>query len=700
MEPVLSPSVSTPSRGSDGVPSPSTEAETRKRPSVSEDGLESRRKIQRVSRACDACKARKARCTGTNPCTACVGRGVACEYLTRYGRGRPPTPTPAPGLLAPPGPSPRTATAFPSGSPTAENGVTPAYSTTRNDHYAAPAIPQPVSRASPEVGMTDVQGQYCDPTSGLAFLHRAWNRLSSQNLRDVQLDDSTNAAAAHQPQVAAGDKPFHVAPESTYDIPVPNGEVAADLLAFYFDVCIATYRFLHRQTVEQWLERLLLNIQQGAPVYHTIGETRASIVLSALAIAIYHRGQSKRGTSPNEEAEATRRSDQLFSSALRMTDLATGYPNFESAQAKLIQVLYLLHTSRMNQAWYVFGNALQIISALGLHRHDGRTRTVKLKAPPDYIKLQCQKRTFWVAYILDQYIGVILGRPRHYHDEDIDQVFPDCVDDEDMTPEGPKPVSKNKDCSLASLVYHARISRIVSTISRETYTIHQLPRQALAASTQRITQELANWKASLPPLLGLISPSSLVAPFRRQATALRLAHSHAVMHANRPFLLRNIGARHDPHVCTEQIDACIQAAREALEIVDGIASDGTLFHAFWWTHYVTFCALAIVYIWEIQQVLPSPNTAQDRDQRQLFELAERCQTHLAEATATNSPSRRYSIILQELRDEAKQRTAGVALHALSTGPVGNGSNGAGFELESVTSGIVGRRQTGSIWTLW
>jgi hypothetical protein len=33
----------------------------------------------------------------------------------------------------------------------------------------------------------------------------------------------------------------------------------------------------------------------------------------------------------------------------------------------------------------------------------------------------------------------------------------------------------------------------------------------------------------------------------------------------------------------------------------------------------------------------------------LLELAERCHTHLANATASNSPSRRYAVILEEFR---------------------------------------------------
>lgn len=70
-----------------------------------------------------------------------------------------------------------------------------------------------------------------------------------------------------------------------------------------------------------------------------------------------------------------------------------------------------------------------------------------------------------------------------------------------------------------------------------------------------------------------------------------------------------------------------------------------------WTHYIAFCALTVVYVWNTQ--LPS-NDIEGIDRSKLMALAEQCQVHLAQATATNSPSRRYSIILEELRSESRK----------------------------------------------
>lgn len=187
------------------------------------------------------------------------------------------------------------------------------------------------------------------------------------------------------------------------------------------------------------------------------------------------------------------------------------------------------------------------------------------------------------------------------------------------------------------------------------YTIRPISEQERVSAAHRLCEKLHDWKASLPPHLGAVRPSSLIPSFRRQCIVLRIAYSHAIMHANRFFILGNFSLSSEM-----QVAECVLAAKTVLEIVDGLARDSPIFHAFWWTHYVAFCALVVTYAWEIQQQIRSDarstGTKTPVDRAVLLDLAERCQTHLAQATATNSPSRRYAIILEELRSEAQRRS--------------------------------------------
>ncbi|KAF3930306.1 hypothetical protein ABW19_dt0200690 [Dactylella cylindrospora] len=509
------------------------------------------------------------------------------------------------------------------------------------------------SRASPELDVAEIEGQYFDPTSGLTFLHRAWKRLATQK---SSVDSDGNEK--RQMWMAAGDEPFAIQVDGI--LLIPDKAVSRDLLNFYFESCVVTYRFLHQPSVMTWLDAMDANMQQNLPLWNGVGHARATIVLTILAIASIRQEKIRGIGSPDEEVSSLSVSDRYFCAGLRLlTESETGLPRLESAQARIIQVLYLLQTSRMNQGWYIFGSAVQIISALALHRKSGRKRNVSGRASnTDYINTQYRKRTFWVAYTIDAYLGVVFGRPRHYHDDDIDQDFPDCINDEDMTHQGPaiQIADSQQDCHVESLISHARLAQIIGAISRDVYSAKSMPKRDRLAAADRLGSRLRQWKAELPPHLGSIRPSSLIPSFRRQATAMKLAYYHAVLHTYRPFLMRHT-SREFGNSHASGVEECLSAARVALQTSDGMSGDGSLFHAFWWTHYVTFCALAVVYVWEIQQnASGNPPSTQDPSSTKLFELAERCHSHLTREVTACSPSRRYSVILEELRLEARHRS--------------------------------------------
>jgi hypothetical protein len=83
----------------------------------------------------------------------------------------------------------------------------------------------------------------------------------------------------------------------------------------------------------------------------------------------------------------------------------------------------------MNHCWALFGSAARLALALGLHRKQS-TRMMDGKSRID---LDCCRRTFWSAYCLDTHLSLTLGRPRLFHDEDIDQQMPSGADDNDLS---------------------------------------------------------------------------------------------------------------------------------------------------------------------------------------------------------------------------------------------------------------------------
>ncbi|EED19183.1 C6 transcription factor, putative [Talaromyces stipitatus ATCC 10500] len=619
---------------------------------------ENRRKDPKVSRACDLCKIKKIRCTGTLPCVNCARRRLNCAYATKYARGRPPTPLP---LARQDGPTVARVTSTSSisdagierdSSGRIDRSVPNEMTTGRLPSSSNEAAP---SRASPEL---EIEGQYFDPTSGLTFLHRAWRKLFAQ--KGEMAAHGSNEADKHQLLTCAGDRPFYLDEQGTELI--PDDMTARTLLSLYFDTCVVTYRIFHRQTVENWLEIFLKDREQNRQISYSLGNAKCAIILTVLAIAGFRNEKLKGGFySGDNEALALRQNDRLFCVAMNLTDSEMGFPRLESAQARLVQVLYLLQTSRMNKAWYTFGSAYHIFSSLGLHRRRSRKQGVSFKShSSDYISLQCAKRVFWVAYTIDKYLSVVFGRPRFLHDEDIDQDFPDSINDEDMGPYGPLESEASEECHVDSLIFHAKIARIIGRISREVYAIGDIRTEDRVAAAHRLVGELHEWRTSLPPHLGTIKPSTLMPSFRRESSALNLAYHHAVIHANRPFLLGDGNSSNsDAPYVKDRVAECISAAKVTLELVNNMANDTNLFHSFWWTHYVTFCALAVVYVWEIQRSSNNNNYERDDDDEasytKLFDLAERCRSHLLRANSAASPSRRYGVILEELRKEAQQQ---------------------------------------------
>jgi hypothetical protein len=72
------------------------------------------------------------------------------------------------------------------------------------------------------------------------------------------------------------------------------------------------------------------------------------------------------------------------------------------------------------------------------------------------IDVECRKRVFWAAYTLDNYLSAALGRPRTFHDEDIDQEMPSLVSDEEITSSRIITTPSKSQSIMLAPMYHAR----------------------------------------------------------------------------------------------------------------------------------------------------------------------------------------------------------------------------------------------------
>ncbi|KAJ5316665.1 hypothetical protein N7508_001173 [Penicillium antarcticum] len=533
---------------------------------------------------------------------------------------------------------------------------------TKNKSLPIPSQHHAVSlRNSPEPGSTDFEGNYIGPASGVSFINRVWSRLHQDETTHYP-DELQNESSRNTAVFMFGDKPYCNFPE--VDFALPSFEKAMELVGIYFDFSMVTYRFVHRGNVEDWTRQLYeIDISlSNLPVGNMVARTAVVLIIFAVS-TLYAE------LRPDGMPDGRSESERWYAASKYMTSLESGPPRLETIQARLGQCLYLQSSSRANECWYSFGTTMQVVTALGLHRKWPAKLSNK---GCSYLELELRKRIFWSVYILDKYLSIMFGRPRLLHDEDIDQGLPDEMNDDDLLEEDPTRRTGSTDSMMIASVLHYRLGRILGDISRQLYSINTPTRDSPLETAIRLTSELEKWKETVPPLFNSVRPSSLIPPLCRQSQVLQLAYSHAMIHVTRSFLLTDftdLSRRPKvPHpMVSSHVQKCIQAAEDIMTMVDRLAQQGVLIQSFWFTHYVCFCAILVVYIYTIQQHRRSLGSAAGASissagspggpdkLRQLFSLAETCQQHLAEATRKNCPSRRYGIILEELRQEVHRQ---------------------------------------------
>ncbi|KAI6827623.1 hypothetical protein KC340_g9548 [Hortaea werneckii] len=457
------------------------------------------------------------------------------------------------------------------------------------------------SRAvSPEVDVTPA-GHYLGPTSPFSFLRRASRRFGHlgtplADKQDSELDVSI---------FSYGDR--RLPDLSTTGIRLPEQAKASALMNRYFEFAAPTYRFLHEPTIRDWYDRVSTT-EKNPSQPHMLAPIQRAILFLVMATATLYSANAGDevllGTHENDE-EPWLVAERYYQAAHGIIAHETGSIRLESIQARLASLSFLLNTSRLNQAWFTFGTCFQLILTLGMHRkspEDGSSH--------DFITQECRKRCFWTAYTLDGYFSVMLGRPPFFHDSDIDQRLPTLVNDSDILASGIVPRAYNKDCMIAAALHHAKLARIVKQASREQYLLQRPKDQQQIETAQRLNTEIAEWRQGLPT---------------------------------------------DPSSIEPQVTACLDAARQVLDLVLEFVAENHLFSAFWNTQYVTFNALSIAYVWIIQRRIGRLNDILPTfDLQELFDTAETVQMHLATVTRSNAPNLRYSIILGELQQEARR----------------------------------------------
>ena len=143
---------------------------------------------------------------------------------------------------------------------------------------------EPPSRASPELSQMDLEGHYVGPASGVSFLLRIQKKLhrttSNFTFGDIPLPEF--------------DPTFCV---------MLSKEDTSGLLRRYFDFTVPVDRFLHRPTLEKWLNEF--HDTMGAMADDDKAPARRAVLWMIFALAQEHMSNESAATNTNKRYGST-----------------------------------------------------------------------------------------------------------------------------------------------------------------------------------------------------------------------------------------------------------------------------------------------------------------------------------------------------------------------------------------------------------
>ncbi|ETI22253.1 hypothetical protein G647_06326 [Cladophialophora carrionii CBS 160.54] len=436
------------------------------------------------------------------------------------------------------------------------------------------------------------------------------------------------------------------------DQPMPSREEADALLERYFRFATPTYRFLHRPTLEKWTSGLLTG--------ERLSTAEAACTLLVFSQALLYMKDNDRYVDGGDQD--LHRSQFYFERAKSLLNQEPGPASLASVQSRLALCLYLLSTFRINECRYVFSLACTILTSLGLHRESSAASS-KL----DLVALESRKRTFWCAYVLDDYLSVMLGRPRMLRDEDIDQPYPRNIDDQDLlSSESPDELPLHG--NLEAFIAHADLAKLMGRNSDLLYPLQPLTEDQLFDRTNEMLDSVTQWRDRLPDFL---KPRDKTLAghrtFERQNTVLKLAYAHLRILVTRRCLLADFSrlGHSTPSPAMSILDdralkplqECVAAITTILNATHDLIQRNALYQAFWFTQYIALVAISTLYVYVIQSSRASLPAGIFPGVDAIFDKARLCQDYLAKLAPEGSQARRHCNLLSRLRRRAEKDAA-------------------------------------------
>lgn len=142
------------------------------------------------------------------------------------------------------------------------------------------------------------------------------------------------------------------------------------------------------------------------------------------------------------------------------------------------------------------GSCAQLAQALGLHRESHRIII-------DPIVREERLNVFWVCYVMDKTISMMVGRSSTLQDFDYDIGLPSSVGEKQMTQALTHSTSNGSgvSSSFSFFVHHIQLAQIISKVYQKLYSAQAIARHtidSLADAMGELDAELFQWRNDIP----------------------------------------------------------------------------------------------------------------------------------------------------------------------------------------------------------
>lgn len=268
--------------------------------------------------------------------------------------------------------------------------------------------------------------------------------------------------------------------------------------------------------------------------------------------------------------------DYFADRAKALLELEMDSPCLATVQALVILGGHEMACKRDARGWLYSGMAMRLAFDLGLHLD--MTDYVR-KGKISTTEADMRRTTFWGAYIVDHLSGFYYGRPVRINNGDISVIKP-AVEPAAGIVSSWVPYGSHtpmaSDPSLCFQVPLELVSRasvelceIMEPLGHVLYGVSNISRQDLHLLSYRVTGEMLDWKANLPPLLQVNYHDTTTA-YLPHVMMLHMLYHQMMIYIHRPYVSKTYiqpmppqgpGHMHAQQMCIESSTAIVDLLR-------------------------------------------------------------------------------------------------------------------------------------------